>query len=53
VNHDGGQFWVYVLINRKAGKRYTGQTDNLERRISEHNGNSNNPNRFTSKFPGK
>ncbi len=33
-------FYVYVLL-LKNGKRYTGQTNNLERRLSEHqNGRS-------------
>ncbi len=46
-------FWVYVIINKEAGKRYIGQTDNLERRIAEHNGLSQNKHRYTSKYPGK
>ena len=29
-------FTVYILINGK-GKTYTGYTENLERRLSEHN----------------
>ncbi len=29
-------FYVYVLINPE-GKTYVGQTNNLERRLSEHN----------------
>jgi predicted GIY-YIG superfamily endonuclease len=29
-------FWVYVLQN-SAGRFYTGQTDDLDRRLSEHN----------------
>ncbi|MBN2210394.1 MAG: GIY-YIG nuclease family protein [Sedimentisphaerales bacterium] len=33
-------FWVYILINRTAGKRYVGQTDDLDRRLEEHNGQS-------------
>jgi putative endonuclease len=46
-------FWVYVLFNRTADKRYTGQTSDLKRRIAEHNGENENPHRFTSKYPGK
>jgi putative endonuclease len=30
-------FYVYVLKSQKDGKLYTGQTSNLEKRISEHN----------------
>lgn len=29
-------FWVYVLEN-SAGKFYVGQTDDLDRRVREHN----------------
>jgi len=28
--------WVYVLKNRKNGEFYYGYTDNLERRLAEH-----------------
>jgi putative endonuclease len=30
-------FWVYVLKSEKYNKFYTGQTDNLDRRLQEHN----------------
>jgi predicted GIY-YIG superfamily endonuclease len=30
-------FWVYVLYNKNAKKTYTGQTEDLELRISQHN----------------
>lgn len=30
-------FYVYVLESMKDGKRYIGYTDNLRRRIEEHN----------------
>ena len=30
-------YFVYVLKSKKDNKRYIGFTDNLERRISEHN----------------
>jgi len=30
-------FNVYILRSESSGKLYTGQTDNLERRISAHN----------------
>jgi putative endonuclease len=46
-------FWVYVLINRTAGKRYIGQTDDLDRRLIEHNGQSENSRRYTGKYQGK
>ena len=30
-------YYVYVLISGKDGKLYTGSTDDLRRRMSEHN----------------
>ena len=44
---------MYVLINRAAGRRYVGQTDDLSRRLAEHNGASTNARRFTGKYPGE
>ncbi|MBI2443635.1 MAG: GIY-YIG nuclease family protein [Candidatus Magasanikbacteria bacterium] len=32
------KFTVYVLRSRKNGYRYVGQTDNMGRRLAEHNG---------------
>ncbi len=46
-------FSVYVLANRAAGIRYVGQTDNLQRRLSEHNRKDGITRYFTSKYPGK
>jgi putative endonuclease len=45
-------FYVYVLKNKQAGKRYIGQTNDLNRRIAEHNGKGTNPKCYTRKFPG-
>ncbi len=30
-------YWVYVLKNRNNGELYYGYTNNLERRLKEHN----------------
>lgn len=30
-------FYVYILKSREADKSYVGHTDNLDRRMSEHN----------------
>lgn len=30
-------YFVYVIKSKKDGLHYTGFTDNLERRLSEHN----------------
>ena len=43
-----GPFWVYILQN-PVGKFYIGHTDNLERRVAEHN----DPEAIGSKFAPK
>ncbi|MGA9119237.1 MAG: GIY-YIG nuclease family protein [Bacteroidota bacterium] len=35
-NQNGG-FFVYVLESERTGRKYTGSTANLERRLGEHN----------------
>jgi putative endonuclease len=45
-------FYVYVLRSESTGKRYVGQTDNLARRLNEHNTLLHNPLKFTSKQAG-
>ena len=49
---DGAVFYVYVLISRTAAKRYVGQTDNLARRVAEHNNPKHNRCKFTTKHTG-
>ncbi len=41
-------FWVYILQN-PDGKFYIGQTENLERRIIEHNSSDTELFKFTHK----
>ncbi|MBN2064422.1 MAG: GIY-YIG nuclease family protein [Sedimentisphaerales bacterium] len=41
-------FWVYILINPHS-KYYIGHTDNLERRLSEHNSPECGSGKFTHK----
>jgi len=45
-------FVVYVLVSEATGKRYIGQTDDLDRRIAEHNDPDHNPRKFTSRNAG-
>jgi putative endonuclease len=45
-------FYVYILQSQFSGKRYIGQTDDLNRRIIEHNTKSHNARKFTSKHAG-
>jgi len=30
-------FWIYILQSEKNGRYYIGSTNNIERRLSEHN----------------
>jgi putative endonuclease len=43
---------VYILESASTGKRYIGQTDDLERRLAEHNSREHNLCKFTSRHPG-
>ena len=45
-------FHVYVLVSEATGKRYVGQTDDVERRLAEHNRPEHNPKKFTSRHAG-
>jgi len=44
-------FVVYVIRN-PGGKLYIGQTDNLERRLLQHNDPTHTLTRTTKRFPG-
>jgi len=44
-------FWVYVLRNPE-GRIYIGQTDDLDKRLSEHNDPLNTRSKFTKRYPG-
>jgi len=41
-------FFVYIIYSKQYDKYYTGQTNNLETRLFEHNNLDNNA--FTSKY---
>ena len=43
---------VYVLVSASSGKRYVGQTNDLARRLAEHNDAEANPRKFTSRNAG-
>ncbi|MCK4873610.1 MAG: GIY-YIG nuclease family protein [Phycisphaerales bacterium] len=45
-------FFVYVLRSDSTGRRYVGQTSDLQRRVAEHNDHDHNPSKFTSRNPG-
>ena len=43
-------YYNYVLQSEKDGKRYTGFTNNLERRLKEHNMGLNKSTKFRRPF---
>ena len=45
-------FFVYVLYSSLAQKHYVGQTDNLQRRLVEHNDPTRSKSKFTAKYAG-
>ena len=45
-------FHIYIICCVETGKRYIGQTSDLERRIIEHNDRIENPGKYTSKNAG-
>ncbi len=46
-------FWVYVLESEATRRRYIGHTDNLERRLAEHNCPEHNARKFTTRNQGR
>ena len=45
-------FYVYILLSERSKKTYVGQTEDLQRRIREHNTPDHNIAKFTSKHAG-
>lgn len=43
---------VYVLVSESTGRRYVGQTDDLARRLTEHNDPDHNRRKYTSRHAG-
>ena len=48
MNESSDSFWTYILEN-PAGRFYIGQTDDLDRRIEEHNSPETVGTKFTHK----
>jgi predicted GIY-YIG superfamily endonuclease len=44
-------FWVYAIVN-PDGKIYIGQTDDVERRVAQHNAPAGQLTRTTKRFRG-
>jgi len=45
-------FWVYILVSESSGQTYVGQTENLQRRLTEHNDPGNRRTLHTKRRPG-
>jgi putative endonuclease len=45
-----GKYFVYIIYNKDNDKFYIGQTNDLDRRIFEHNNKKTN---YTSKYSGE
>lgn len=45
-------YWVYAIYNRKHNKIYIGQSEDIIRRVLEHNDPNNTTHKFTRKFDG-
>jgi len=45
-------FYVYAIYNKSHDKIYIGQTNNLKKRIYEHNDHNNKTHNFTKRFSG-
>ena len=45
-------YYLYILESESTGRYYIGQTDNLERRVSEHNDPGYTGSRTTKRFKG-
>ncbi len=43
---------MYVVESETTGRRYVGQTDSLDRRLTEHNTPEHNRRKYTSKQKG-
>ncbi len=45
-------FYVYILQSETTGRHYCGQTDNLKRRLAQHNNPTHHGTHTTKRFAG-
>ena len=45
-------FYVYVLESESTGRRYVGQTGDIDRRLAEHNDPAHSAGKYTTKQAG-
>ena len=48
----GAVYHIYVLRSESTGRCYCGQTDNLERRLEQHNDPNHHGTKTTKRFTG-
>ena len=46
-------YYIYAIYNREHNKIYVGQTEDLDRRIKEHNNPLSDKHKYTNKFSGQ
>jgi len=45
-------YWVYILQSQSTGRFYCGQSDNIEKRLEQHNDPANTFTKTTSRHKG-
>jgi putative endonuclease len=45
-------YTVYAIYNRSAERIYIGQTEDIRRRLNQHNNLLDNPSEYTARFKG-
>ena len=45
-------YWVYILQSESTGRYYSGQTDDIERRLRQHNDSQYTGSKTTKRFSG-
>ncbi|PCJ52109.1 MAG: excinuclease ABC subunit C [Candidatus Hydrogenedentota bacterium] len=45
-------YWIYILQSESSSRYYCGSTNNVERRVSQHNDPAYHGTKTTKRFPG-
>jgi putative endonuclease len=45
-------YWVYIIQSQSSGRYYCGHSDNVQRRVNQHNDPEYRSTRTTKIFPG-
>ncbi|HPO17510.1 MAG TPA: GIY-YIG nuclease family protein [Candidatus Hydrogenedentes bacterium] len=46
------RYWTYILISETTGRHYCGSTDDIQRRVQQHNDPNHTSTKTTKRFPG-